>query len=215
MGPVQVLVVGFDQPTFSGEVLAELTRLREAGIVRLVDLLLVSRAEDGTLEMIISPDGPGADLGGLAAAVLGNPEGEPDAASVADADSNDLSTWSLADAVPPGSAAAVAPHRAHLGRTSNCGDPASRWQPARGDLAGTRRPRTARGPDRPTQSLRDAPVQVGPCMAVASFRPDIAQTRLLRYRYGHHRHGRLATAATRLLANTSEPALTIDKSPRS
>src|SRR5215207_8098724 len=113
MGPVQVLVVGFDQPTFSGEVLAELTRLREAGIVRLVDLLLVSRAEDGTLEMIISPDGPGADLGGLAAAVLGNPEGEPDAASVADADSNDLSTWSLADAVPPGPAAAVAPHRAH------------------------------------------------------------------------------------------------------
>ena len=43
IGPVQVLVVGFDRPTFSGEALAELTRLEDAGIVRLVDLLLVSR----------------------------------------------------------------------------------------------------------------------------------------------------------------------------
>jgi hypothetical protein len=40
---VQVLVVGFDPPTFSGEVLAQFSRLREAGIVRLVDLLVVSR----------------------------------------------------------------------------------------------------------------------------------------------------------------------------
>jgi uncharacterized membrane protein len=50
IGPVQVVVVGFDQPSFSGEVVAEFTRLEEAGIVRLVDLLLVSRAEDGTFE---------------------------------------------------------------------------------------------------------------------------------------------------------------------
>src|SRR3954468_9991482 len=42
MGPVQVLVVGFDHPTFSGEVLAEFERLRGAGVVRLVDLLLVA-----------------------------------------------------------------------------------------------------------------------------------------------------------------------------
>ena len=108
MGPVQVLVVGFDRPTFSGEVLAELTRLREAGIVRLVDLLLLSRAEDGTFETLATPDGANADLGGLAAAVLGWPEGEANAESVLDAGSDDLTAWSLADAVPPGSAVAVA-----------------------------------------------------------------------------------------------------------
>jgi uncharacterized membrane protein len=108
MGPVQVLVVGFDQPTFSGEVLAELTRLREAGIVRLIDLLLVSRAEDGTLETLTPPDGTGADLGRLAVGVLGWPDGEADAVPLADADSDDVLAWSLADAVPPGSAAAVA-----------------------------------------------------------------------------------------------------------
>jgi uncharacterized membrane protein len=108
MGPVQVLVVGFDRPTFSGEVLAELTRLREAGIVRLVDLLLVSRAEDGTLETLAAPEGQ-ADLGGVAAALLGRPEDEASGESnMLDADTEDAGAWSLADVIPPGSAAAVA-----------------------------------------------------------------------------------------------------------
>ena len=67
IGPVQVLVVGFDRPTFSGDVLAELARLREAGIVRLVDLLLVSRSHDGTLQTLPTSAEGQADLGGLAA----------------------------------------------------------------------------------------------------------------------------------------------------
>jgi hypothetical protein len=108
MGPVQVLVIGFERPTFSGEVLAELTRLLEAGIVRLVDLLLVRRATDGTLETLAAPEGANADLGGLAAAILGWPEGEANATSEVDAESGDIAAWSLADAVPIGSAAAVA-----------------------------------------------------------------------------------------------------------
>lgn len=108
MGPVQVLVVGFDRPTFSGEVLAELTRLREAGIVRLVDMLLVARAEDGTIETVAPPNSMPTDLGGLAVAVLGRPDGEVNAESGNDAASDNAVTWSLADAVPPGSVAAVA-----------------------------------------------------------------------------------------------------------
>ena len=113
IGPVQVLVVGFDRPTFSGEVLAELSRLREAGIVRLIDVLLVSRSEDGTLQTLEPPDGFAADLGGLAAEVLGQPAdavappdnvaAEPDATKIESA-----STWSLADEIPMGSTAAVA-----------------------------------------------------------------------------------------------------------
>jgi hypothetical protein len=113
IGPVQVLVVGFDRPTFSGEVLAELSRLREAGIVRLIDVLLVSRSGDGTLQTLEPPDGFAADLGGLAAEVLGQPAdavaqpdsvaAEPDATKIESA-----STWSLADAIPMGRTAAVA-----------------------------------------------------------------------------------------------------------
>jgi Family of unknown function (DUF6325) len=108
IGPVQVLVVGFDQPTFSGEVLAEFTRLREAGIVRLVDLLLVSRAEDGAFETLAAPSGGDPEFGGLAAALLGEPEGEDSIEAVPDADDVDVMAWSLADAVPAGSMAAVA-----------------------------------------------------------------------------------------------------------
>ena len=109
MGPVQLLVVGFDQPTFSGEVLAEFTRLREAGIVRLLDLLLVSRREDGALETLALPPGVEADLGELAATFLGKPEGEAGGEPIGDdTDSADVAAWSLADAVPAGAVAAVA-----------------------------------------------------------------------------------------------------------
>ena len=105
MGPVQVLVVGFEQPAFSGEVLAEFARLREAGIVRLVDLLLVTRGPDGTLDTLTAPPEVGPELGGLAAALLGRPA----AAGADDPDQPDeAGGWSLADAVPPAAAAAVA-----------------------------------------------------------------------------------------------------------
>lgn len=106
-GPVQVLVVGFDRPTFSGEVVAEFTRLRDAGIVRLIDLLVVSRTEDGAFETLTLPEGVEADFGDLAASVLGQPEESAEAeAEVPDVDS--AATWSLADAIPVGSTAAVA-----------------------------------------------------------------------------------------------------------
>jgi hypothetical protein len=106
-GPVQVLVVGFDRPTFSGEVLAEFTRLREAGIVRLVDLLVVSRTQDGAFETLALPEGVEADLGDLAAGVLGVAEDAADSEVQAGEDDN-TATWSLADAIPVGGTAAVA-----------------------------------------------------------------------------------------------------------
>ena len=56
-GPVQVLVIGFDQFTPSGEVMAELDRLREAGTARLLDVLFVERAADGTMETLPAPAG--------------------------------------------------------------------------------------------------------------------------------------------------------------
>ena len=105
MGPVQVLVVGFDQPSLHGEVLAELARLREAGIVRLVDLLLVSRGDDGSFETLEAPSGMPSGLGELTAAVIGGPAED---AQPGDGEASKDSVWSLADAVPPGTTAAVA-----------------------------------------------------------------------------------------------------------
>ena len=100
-GPVQVLVVGFEAPSFSGEVLTELTRLRERGVVRLVDVLLVERGEDGTFETLEPPPGSDPDLGQIVAEVLGGGEEAP-------GDEARGETWSLADAVPPGGVAAIA-----------------------------------------------------------------------------------------------------------
>lgn len=98
-GPVQVIVLGFDEPAFTGEVMAELSRLREAGVVRLVDVLLVSRGEDGTFDTLPPPPGLDPDLGRVAAGVLGEDE---DASPPSDG------SWSLADVVEPGTVAAVA-----------------------------------------------------------------------------------------------------------
>lgn len=98
-GPVQVLVVGFEEAAYSGTVLAELDRLREAGVVRLVDVLLVRRGEDGDFETLPPPPGADPDLGRIAAEILGGGGNEDD---------QDPATWSLADAVEPGGVAAVA-----------------------------------------------------------------------------------------------------------
>ena len=98
-GPVQVLVVGFEEASYSGVVLAELDRLREAGVVRLVDVLLVKRGEDGDFETLPPPPGADPDLGQIAAEILGGGGAEDD---------QDPATWSLADAVEPGGVAAVA-----------------------------------------------------------------------------------------------------------
>jgi hypothetical protein len=98
--PVQVLVVGFDEPSFSGEVLAELDRLRAAGTVRLIDVLLVRCEDDGAFTTLPPPPGADPHLGLVAAAVLGAADGDrPD---------GEQAGWSLADAVPPGTTAAVA-----------------------------------------------------------------------------------------------------------
>ena len=87
--------------------LGEFTRLREAGLVRLIDVLFVSRSEDGTLDTLEASEAAAADLGRLAAEVLGQPEG----ASQEESDPSEIDTaamWSLADAVPVGGTAAVA-----------------------------------------------------------------------------------------------------------
>jgi uncharacterized membrane protein len=51
IGPVQLIVLGFDHPNFHGEVIAELERLHENGMVRVIDSIAVYKDADGDLEM--------------------------------------------------------------------------------------------------------------------------------------------------------------------
>jgi uncharacterized membrane protein len=51
IGPVQLIVLGFDHPEFHGEIIAELERLRESDTVRVIDSLAVYKDADGELEV--------------------------------------------------------------------------------------------------------------------------------------------------------------------
>jgi len=51
IGPVQLIVLGFDHPDFHGEVIAELERLRESDMVRVIDSIAVYKEADGELEV--------------------------------------------------------------------------------------------------------------------------------------------------------------------
>jgi hypothetical protein len=52
LGPVDYLVVEFppDRAAFNGEMAAELARLQQAGIIRVLDLLIIQKADDGSIE---------------------------------------------------------------------------------------------------------------------------------------------------------------------
>ena len=52
MGPVQMLVLGFAEPNFTGKIAAELDRLRENEFVKIVDALVVNKDDDGNITQL-------------------------------------------------------------------------------------------------------------------------------------------------------------------
>ncbi len=51
IGPVQLIVLGFKNPDFHGEIIAELERLHDNGVVRVIDALAVYKDAQGELEV--------------------------------------------------------------------------------------------------------------------------------------------------------------------
>jgi uncharacterized membrane protein len=51
IGPVQLIVVGFNHPEFHGEIIAELERLHDEETVRVIDALAVHKDADGEIEV--------------------------------------------------------------------------------------------------------------------------------------------------------------------
>jgi uncharacterized membrane protein len=52
LGPVQLLVLGFKNPEFHGDIVRELERLRENDTVRVIDALAVYKDGTGDLEIM-------------------------------------------------------------------------------------------------------------------------------------------------------------------
>ena len=93
MGPLQVLVVNFDEANFSGGIEAELQRLEQAGTLRVLDILVVTKSQEGVIEALRSQ-------GEIAQTLLGEESSEPRELTADE--------WAVADAVEPGGAAAIA-----------------------------------------------------------------------------------------------------------
>ncbi len=51
IGPVQLIVLGFNHPNFHGEIIAELERLRASDTIRVIDSLVVYKDADGEIEV--------------------------------------------------------------------------------------------------------------------------------------------------------------------
>jgi uncharacterized membrane protein len=121
IGPVQMLVVGFEGAEFKGEIVAELNRLKDEGIIRVIDLIAVRKDEDGNVETLhtsdLSPD-EAMEFGAIAGALIGlGAAGEEgaEAGAIAGAEAmedgqvfDEENVWYAADAIPNGTAAGVA-----------------------------------------------------------------------------------------------------------
>jgi uncharacterized membrane protein len=120
-GPMQILVVGFEEGNFTGEILEELRSLREHDVARVVDLLFVTKDDDGeigVLELSDLTSDESTELGALAGALVGlgaaGQEGaEIGALAGAEAAAEGATplggeVWYLADAIPAGTSAAIA-----------------------------------------------------------------------------------------------------------
>ncbi len=52
IGPVQLIVLGFEHPDFHGEIIEELEKLRESDTVRVIDSLAVYKDAEGEIEVM-------------------------------------------------------------------------------------------------------------------------------------------------------------------
>jgi len=121
IGPVQLIVLGFPNPEFHGEIIAELERLRASDTVRVIDALAVYKSPDGEIEaMHLSnlTDDEAIELGSKVGALIGlgfDGEEGAEAGALAGAEAaadgisafSDEDAWDVLEDIPNGSAAAL------------------------------------------------------------------------------------------------------------
>ena len=121
IGPVQLLVLGFDHPNFTGEIKAELEKLRASDTIRVIDALAVYKDAEGEIEVEhlsnLTRD-EAIELGSKVGALIGlGIEGEEglEAGAIAGAEAaedgihafSDEDAWDVIEDIPNDSAAAL------------------------------------------------------------------------------------------------------------
>ena len=121
IGPVQLVVLGFNKPDFRGEILAELDRLRDSDTVRLIDAVAVHKDAAGEvtlLERTDLSDEEAAEFGAAVGALIGlGAGGEEGMLAGAEAGAAAMAegvhvlpqeeTWDVIEEIPNDSAAAI------------------------------------------------------------------------------------------------------------
>ncbi|HEU5214266.1 MAG TPA: hypothetical protein VFU30_01865 [Gaiellaceae bacterium] len=122
IGPVQLLVLGFDEPEFHGEVTRELEKLRESDTIRVIDALAVHKDSRGEIEVQHLSNltkAEAIELGSKVAALVGlgieGEEGMHAAAHFGAEDAaahglevfDDEAEWDVIEEIPNGTAAAL------------------------------------------------------------------------------------------------------------
>jgi uncharacterized membrane protein len=121
IGPVQLIVLGFDHPDFQGEIIEELERLRASDTIRVIDALAVWKDTDGEIEVAhlsnLTRD-EAVELGSKIGALIGlGIEGEEgmEAGAIAGAEAgaegiqvfSEEDAWDVLEDIPPDTAAAL------------------------------------------------------------------------------------------------------------
>jgi uncharacterized membrane protein len=121
IGPVQLIVLGFNHPEFHGEIIAELERLKESDTVRVIDSLAVYKDAEGDIEvehLSNLTEDEARELGSKVGALIGLGI-EGDAGMVAGAEAgaeaaaegieffSDEEAWDVIEEIPNDSAAAL------------------------------------------------------------------------------------------------------------
>ncbi len=120
IGPVQMLVLGFSEPNFTGKIAAELDRLRQHEFVRVIDALVVEKDAQGEMVSVqwtdLSQD-EAVEMGAIIGALIGLDTGDDEmveagaelGAAVMESGHviDESEVWYVADAIPNGSAAAI------------------------------------------------------------------------------------------------------------
>jgi uncharacterized membrane protein len=119
IGPVQILVLGFDEPKFTGQIREEFAQLRDSDVVRLIDALVVTKDAEGNVERhqisdlsVEEAEEFGATVGALIGLGFGDEEHVEAAAvlgAMAGEDGHVIpESWYVDDAIPNDSAAVIA-----------------------------------------------------------------------------------------------------------
>jgi len=114
IGPVQLLVLGFEHPDFHGEIIEELEKLRESDTVRVIDSLAVYKDAEGEMEVMhlgnLSKE-EAIELGSKVAALIGlGIEGAKVGAELSAEGIHvfsDEEAWDILEDIPNDSAAAL------------------------------------------------------------------------------------------------------------